>query len=84
MLTNNNITELGDLDALAKCPKLEYLSLIGNPITHKQYYRQYVIYKLKNVRVLDYRRVRKVVRKLVDNGLLARGDGPNSGEGGSR
>jgi hypothetical protein len=32
-------------------------SLQGNPLTHKPKYRQYVIYKLKTVRVLDYKRI---------------------------
>uniref|UniRef100_A0A915CLL1 Probable U2 small nuclear ribonucleoprotein A' n=1 Tax=Ditylenchus dipsaci TaxID=166011 RepID=A0A915CLL1_9BILA len=68
VLTNNNIAELGDIDSLASCQKLEYLSLIGNPLTHKQHYRQYVIFKLKTVRVLDFRRIkdeeRKVAKKL--------------------
>ncbi|KAI1728004.1 leucine-rich repeat domain-containing protein [Ditylenchus destructor] len=63
VLTNNNIAELGDIDSLASCTKLEYLSLIGNPLTHKQHYRQYVIYKLKSVRVLDFRRIKEEERK---------------------
>lgn len=62
MLTNNNLTELGDIDPLADCTKLEYLTLMGNPLTHKPNYRLYVIYKLKSVRVLDYRRIRLSVR----------------------
>uniref|UniRef100_A0A0R3RWD0 Probable U2 small nuclear ribonucleoprotein A' n=1 Tax=Elaeophora elaphi TaxID=1147741 RepID=A0A0R3RWD0_9BILA len=62
-LTNNNLCELGDIDPLATCPKLEYLTLIGNPLTHKPQYRLYVIYKVPSVRVLDFKRVRLAERK---------------------
>jgi len=57
ILTNNNIQELGDLEPLAKCKKLEYLTLLGNPVIKKLNYREYVIYKLKSVRVLDFKRI---------------------------
>jgi len=63
VLTNNNLRELGDIDALTTCPRLEYLSLQGNPLTHLPKYRQYVIYKLKTVRVLDYKRIRLADRE---------------------
>uniref|UniRef100_A0A914I834 Probable U2 small nuclear ribonucleoprotein A' n=1 Tax=Globodera rostochiensis TaxID=31243 RepID=A0A914I834_GLORO len=63
VLTNNNLAQLGDVDSLAACPRLEYLSLQGNPLTHLPKYRQYVIYKLKNVRVLDYKRIRLAERQ---------------------
>jgi len=61
-LTNNNISELGDIAPLSNCPKLEYLSLMGNPITHKPHYRAYVIAKLPKLRVLDFRRIKDVER----------------------
>uniref|UniRef100_A0A183CWJ4 Probable U2 small nuclear ribonucleoprotein A' n=1 Tax=Gongylonema pulchrum TaxID=637853 RepID=A0A183CWJ4_9BILA len=66
-LTNNNLCELGDIDPLSTCPKLEYLTLIGNPLTHKPHYRLYVIYKVPSVRVLDFKRIRLVERKQADN-----------------
>ncbi|KAM3720004.1 putative U2 small nuclear ribonucleoprotein A' [Dirofilaria immitis] len=66
-LTNNNLCELGDIDPLSTCPKLEYLTLIGNPLTHKPQYRLYVIYKVSSVRVLDFKRVRLAERKQADN-----------------
>ncbi|VDK49715.1 unnamed protein product [Anisakis simplex] len=62
-LTNNNLCELGDIDPLGTCKKLEYLTLVGNPVTHKSQYRFYVIYKVPSVRVLDFRRVRLAERK---------------------
>ncbi|KAE9420781.1 hypothetical protein Angca_003962 [Angiostrongylus cantonensis] len=62
-LTNNNITELGDIDPLANCKKLEYVTFIGNPITHKTNYRAYIIYKLPSVRVVDFKRIRLAERE---------------------
>jgi len=67
VLTNNNLCELGDLDPLATCTKLEYLSLIGNPVTHKPQYRLYTIYKLPTVRVLDFKRIRLAERAAADS-----------------
>lgn len=62
MLTNNEIRELGDVEPLATFSRLEYLSLLGNPVVHKQHYRLYLIYKCPNLRVLDFKRVRESVR----------------------
>ncbi|VDM98341.1 unnamed protein product [Thelazia callipaeda] len=62
-LTNNNLCELGDIDPLSTCKKLEYLTLIGNPLTHKPQYRSYVIYKVPSVRVLDFKRIRLAERQ---------------------
>ncbi|CAD5210319.1 unnamed protein product [Bursaphelenchus okinawaensis] len=62
-LTNNNLAELGDIEPLAKCKKLEYLVLMGNPLTHKPHYRSYIIYKLRTVRVLDFKRVKLAERE---------------------
>jgi len=64
ILTNNLIQELGDLEPLIKCRKLEYLSLMDNPVTKKKYYRLYIIHKIPSIRVLDFKRVRKTVRKM--------------------
>jgi U2 small nuclear ribonucleoprotein A' len=45
ILTGNNLQELGDIDPLAKMPKLTVLSLLTNPVASKKYYREYLIYK---------------------------------------
>ena len=58
ILTNNHIQELGDIEPLVPFKRLECISLLNNPITTKKHYRHYVIHKLPNVRVLDFRRVR--------------------------
>uniref|UniRef100_A0A5S6QAB2 Probable U2 small nuclear ribonucleoprotein A' n=1 Tax=Trichuris muris TaxID=70415 RepID=A0A5S6QAB2_TRIMR len=66
ILTNNVFEELGDLEPLALFPKLEYLSLLGNPVTHKPSYRLFVIFMVPQVRVLDYKRVRASERIAAD------------------
>jgi U2 small nuclear ribonucleoprotein A' len=58
ILTNNDIKELADIDALACLTKLQCLSLLNNPITTKKHYRLYVINKLPTVRILDFRKVK--------------------------
>ncbi|XP_076056443.1 small nuclear ribonucleoprotein polypeptide A'-like U2A isoform X2 [Oratosquilla oratoria] len=63
-LTNNLVQELGDLDHLAPLRHLEHLSLLGNPVTTREHYRLYVVHKLPQVRVLDFRRVRQRERDL--------------------
>ncbi|KAJ2956651.1 hypothetical protein NQZ79_g7532 [Umbelopsis isabellina] len=63
ILSNNLIQELGDLEPLTKCAKLEYLSLLDNPVTKKKYYRLYIIHKIPSVRVLDFKRIRKAERE---------------------
>lgn len=63
ILTNNQLQELGDIDTLASLPKLEYLSLLNNPIATKKHYRSYVINRLPKLRVLDFRRIKKKERE---------------------
>jgi U2 small nuclear ribonucleoprotein A' len=63
ILTNNNIQELGDIDALASVTNLETLSLLRNPLTTKKHYRSYVVHKLPNVRVLDFQRIKMKERQ---------------------
>jgi len=48
-LTNNQISELHDIDNLAELDHLTYLSLLGNNITDKPHYRAYVIHKIPQV-----------------------------------
>lgn len=62
VLTNNQIAELGDLDALGDFSRLEYLSLVDNPVVTKKHYREYVLHRCPKVRVLDFRRVKDKVR----------------------
>ncbi|ERE78089.1 U2 small nuclear ribonucleoprotein A'-like protein [Cricetulus griseus] len=48
----------GDLDPLASLKSLTYLSILRNPVTNKKHYRLYVIYKVPQVRVLDFQKVK--------------------------
>lgn len=50
-----------EIDPLASLQKLQYLSLLDNNITKKPNYRLYVIYKLKSLRVLDFKKVKNKV-----------------------
>lgn len=63
ILTNNSIQELGDLEPLSELKKLTHLSLLDNPVTKKQYYRLYLIYKLPQLRVLDFNKVKLAEKK---------------------
>ncbi|TPX33671.1 hypothetical protein SeMB42_g07438 [Synchytrium endobioticum] len=63
VLSNNQISDLGDLDALIGCKKLEFLSLLENPVMSKKHYRLYIIHKLPSIRVLDFRHVSDKERK---------------------
>ncbi|KAI5712921.1 hypothetical protein M8J75_012360 [Diaphorina citri] len=58
ILTGNNIQELGDLDPLSTLPKLKTLCLLHNPVINRPHYRLYVAYKLPQVKLLDFSKVK--------------------------
>lgn len=58
VLTNNALSDLASLHPLARFPLLEYVTLIGNPVTRKKHYREFVIWKCKSVRILDFQRIK--------------------------
>ncbi|XP_074580102.1 U2 small nuclear ribonucleoprotein A' [Curcuma longa] len=62
VLTNNRLVNLVEIDPLASLPKLQFLSLLDNNITKKPNYRLYVIYRLKKLRLLDFRKVKQKER----------------------
>ncbi|CAN8102357.1 unnamed protein product [Discula destructiva] len=62
VLASNNLTELSDLDPLGKFPRLTQLVLMDNPVTKKENYRYWVIWRCPMVRFLDYQRVRQAER----------------------
>ncbi|KAF2268810.1 L domain-like protein [Lojkania enalia] len=62
VLTKNRISELADLDPLQGCKNLVHLSLLENPVTSKEHYRHWIIYRLPTVRFLDYQRVTRAER----------------------
>ncbi|XP_036057859.1 U2 small nuclear ribonucleoprotein A'-like [Onychomys torridus] len=58
ILTSNSLVELYDLDPLASLKSLTYLSILRNPVTNKKHYQLFVIYKVPQVRVLDFQKVK--------------------------
>ncbi|KAI0044381.1 L domain-like protein [Auriscalpium vulgare] len=74
VLTNNNIQELGDLEPLREVKGLKYLSLLGNPVREKKWYREWLAWRLPGLRVLDFQRIRDKERE-VAKGLFLTGDG---------
>ncbi|KAI0803151.1 L domain-like protein [Irpex lacteus] len=63
ILTNNNIGELGDLEPLKDVKGLKYLSLLGNPVREKKWYREWLAYRIPSLRVLDFQRIRDKERQ---------------------
>ncbi|KAJ3112605.1 U2 small nuclear ribonucleoprotein A' [Phlyctochytrium bullatum] len=57
VLSNNLISELGDLDVLSEFKELTHLSLMDNPVTVNKHYRLYVLYRCPKLRVFDFRHV---------------------------
>lgn len=47
---------------------------MGNPVTRKKHYREYVIWKCKSIRVLDFQRIKEKERTLA-RGLMETADG---------
>jgi U2 small nuclear ribonucleoprotein A' len=58
ILTNNRLVNLQDIDPLADLPSLKTLSLIDNVVSKKPNYRLYVIHKLPNLKLLDFRKIK--------------------------
>lgn len=66
ILTGNRIAQLSELDRLACFTKLDTLALGGNPVTKRKYYREYVIHKLPQLKVLDFKKIKPHVRIVLD------------------
>ncbi|KAG0153119.1 hypothetical protein PDIDSM_2078 [Penicillium digitatum] len=57
VLTDNNVSELADLDPLRTLGRLTHLSLLQNPVTRKENYRYWTIWRIPSVRFLDFQKV---------------------------
>ena len=57
ILTNNRIKHFDDLKNLATLTKLEYVSLLENPIAARPHYRAYLIFKCPHLKLLDFQKV---------------------------
>lgn len=64
VLTNNSITDLGDLDPLGGFEHLEYLILLENPVVDKEFYRLYVIHRCRKLRILDFKKIKDKVQRV--------------------
>lgn len=69
VLNNNNVAELGDLEPLKELKQLKYLSLMGNPVREKKWYREWLAWRIPGLRVLDFQRIRDKVRPLTCTSL---------------
>jgi len=58
ILTNNHLGTLRDLETLAGMPTLTILSLVDNTVTKQHNYRAFVISRLPNLRVLDFKKIK--------------------------
>ncbi|KAL1839799.1 hypothetical protein VTJ49DRAFT_1173 [Mycothermus thermophilus] len=63
VLAGNNLAELADLDVLGKLSRLTHLVLVDNPVTKKEYYRYWVLWRCPTVRFLDYQKVKDAERQ---------------------
>lgn len=63
MLTGNMIQELGDLDPLIPLKHLTNLCLLQNPVSAKPQYRQYVVFRFPQLRLLDFRKIKQKERE---------------------
>jgi U2 small nuclear ribonucleoprotein A' len=50
VLNSNSLASLSALLPLANCQKLEHLSLIGNPVRSEKHYREWLIWKVSDIR----------------------------------
>ncbi|KAL1968011.1 hypothetical protein VTN77DRAFT_2428 [Rasamsonia byssochlamydoides] len=62
VLTSNNMAELADLDPLRHFSRLTHLVLLENPVTRKEHYRLWVIWRNPHIRFLDYQKVKDAER----------------------
>lgn len=62
ILTNNSLQELADLEPLTTIKNLTMLSLLHNPVVTRRNYREYVIHKFPNLKVLDFKKIKQKER----------------------
>ncbi|KAI8960825.1 L domain-like protein [Daldinia sp. FL1419] len=62
-LESNSLSELADIDPLGSFPRLTHLVLRDNPITKKEHYRYWVLWRCPTVRFLDFEKVKDAERK---------------------
>ncbi|WYZ45205.1 hypothetical protein EsH8_VIII_000521 [Colletotrichum jinshuiense] len=63
VLASNQVAELADLDVLSGFKRLTHLVLADNPVTKKENYRYWVVWRCPTVRFLDYQKVKEAERE---------------------
>ncbi|KFG78325.1 U2 small nuclear ribonucleoprotein A' [Metarhizium anisopliae] len=63
VLASNNFAELADLDTLKGFERLTHLVLADNPVTKKEHYRYWILWRCPTVRFLDYAKVKEAERE---------------------
>eukprot|EP00658_Telonema_sp_P-2_P080705 TRINITY_DN808_c0_g1_i3.p1 TRINITY_DN808_c0_g1~~TRINITY_DN808_c0_g1_i3.p1 ORF type:complete len:231 (-),score=70.66 TRINITY_DN808_c0_g1_i3:531-1223(-) len=63
VLTSNHLKHLADVDGLAACANLRVLSLVDNDLCTKNHYREYVLFRLPELKVLDFQKVKTAERE---------------------
>ncbi|MCJ1335362.1 U2 snRNP complex subunit [Bachmanniomyces sp. S44760] len=63
VLTENNLAELADLDPLKNFVKLTHVTLLENPVTRREHYRHWIIWRCPSIRFLDYQKVKDAERE---------------------
>ncbi|KAL4401612.1 U2 snRNP complex subunit [Malassezia pachydermatis] len=74
ILTNNAVADYSQLSNLKRMRHLTYLSLMGNPIAREKHYREFIVWRLPHLRVLDFRRITERERTIARN-LFETADG---------
>ncbi|KAF2838918.1 U2 small nuclear ribonucleoprotein A [Patellaria atrata CBS 101060] len=77
VLQHNQLSELADLDVLAGFPKLTHLVLLENPVTARENYRYWVLWRCPSVRFLDFQKVKDSEKKKAKE-LFGTKDAPTS------
>jgi U2 small nuclear ribonucleoprotein A' len=63
VLTQNRLADLTDLVPLGQFRKLTHLVLHENPVTRHEHYRHWVLWRCRNVRFLDFQKVKQAERE---------------------
>ncbi|KAK3318681.1 leucine-rich repeat-domain-containing protein [Apodospora peruviana] len=75
-LMSNLLSELSDLDVLGQFARLTHLVLVDNPVTKKENYRYWVIWRCPTVRFLDFVKVKQAERERAKELFGAKEDAP--------
>ncbi|TID25882.1 L domain-like protein [Venturia nashicola] len=66
VLTSNRFAELADLDPLKNFASLTHLTLVENPVTRKENYRLWLLWRCRALRFLDFQKVKVAEREKAD------------------